>query len=225
MRKTGIVLLVFSIWLWGCAQGIKVPEPTKETRMNLLTRNALSIDSIYGIGGLRIDYRSETLSIPFTMCFSSDGKLTIEGEITGASFFPFERILIESDSSSTRIQTPLGFLDLSETTLNEDEIYACLVSVFAGVDLILPLLESAGCQLGNEIKWNRVRLKLNTDARLLRINSWEAFIPERIAVKTKVSSFDSKTNRPLASFAVIYPYEIVLRTKYDSLVLTTRKET
>jgi hypothetical protein len=218
-----LVVLFFSfIMLVGCSPRIEAPKPDRESVIDLLRTNALAVDSIQGVGRLRIDYRGEFISIPFTMSLSSARYLRIDANVGGSSFLPVGRILVESDSSMTLISTPLGFLDLSQSPLDENQIHLCLISIFAGLDLILPLVRDSGFGLGSEIRLDRMRLKPDIDPGLLRVKSWEASLPEEITVRARVLSFDGKTNRPLSTFAVIYPHEIALRVKYDSLFVRIR---
>ncbi len=217
--------LLFSLTiLAGCAAAIKAPKLDRDSVIGVLTINASAVDSIQGFGRLRIDYRGETISIPFTMSLSPERDLRIEADIGGSSFLPVGKILVESDSSLTQIATPLGFLDLSQSPLGENEIHLCLMSIFAGVDLILPFVKNSDFRAGLEIRFDRLSLKFDIDTELLRLISWEASLPEELTVKARVLSFDSRTNRPLSTVAVIYPHEIVLRVKYDSLFVKTRNK-
>ena len=207
--------------LAGCGQISEVRQTRAEDRtLAEISQRMKTLARVEGRGVVMLEYRSETVDLPFALRLDREGVLDLEAEVPASPWLDLGTVRVVSDARDTRVYAEGSRVELAELDTLGYLLRPFLLSVFGGGDLLVHWLLASGCNPDRDVVCSGLEITLKPDPERGSIQRWTIKDRGRNASFTGlVYAWRDRGPFPRIVTGMIHPYEIGVTVRYDEIGL------
>lgn len=218
--RAAIVAAAFFCAAWqGCGRLTPLTRAHSEGEILASVKERMqALEIIEGRGTLVLEYRDQTLEVPFGLRAAGNGLVEIEADVSSGFWPGLGRVEIVSDPTETVIYAGGAPLDASEYRKLGPMLRPMLLSTFGGGEMVVHWLVSNGCdvKLKTECSGLEVGLGVSLDHR--SIERWTLKDRDRgISFNGYVFAWDTDSVFPRIVTGMFHPQEISVTVRFDQV--------
>ncbi|MFZ1945995.1 MAG: hypothetical protein WAW06_00425 [bacterium] len=213
--------LCAAVALAGCGQLAELRRERLEDRtLGEISHRMTALQRVEGRGVVMLEYRDQTVELPFALRLDGEGVLDLEAEVPAGLWLELGSIRVVSDVRDTRVYAAGSPVEIAELDTLGYLLRPFLLSAFGGGDLLVHWLVASGCNPGREARCAGLEITLKPDAKRSSVAKWTIRDRGRGASFTGfVYAWRDEGPFPRIVAGMIHPYEIGVTVQYDEIGL------
>jgi hypothetical protein len=216
-----LAVVVAPIVLAGCGQLAQLRREQIEDRtLGEISQRMRMLQRVEGKGVVMLEYRDQTVEVPFALRLDREGVLELEAEVPAGPWLDLGGVRVVSNTRDTRVYAAGGPVEIAELDTLGYLLRPFLLSVFGGGDLLVHWLVASGCNPGRDAACAGLEITLKPDPGRGSVARWT--IKDRgrgVSFTGLVYAWRDDGPFPRIVTGMIHPYEIGITVKYDEIGL------
>jgi hypothetical protein len=183
-----------------------------------------AVGKVEGSGTIRIEYRGQSLDLPFAMKMGGNGALEIEADVASGFWPGFGRIAIVSDQNDTAVYSVGRRVDPAAYDSLGPVLRPVLLSIFGGGEMLIHWLVLNGCRPGRQSICKGLEIGVKLDREHGKVERWTVRDPVgRVSFNGFVEPLAGNGGGARITGGMLHPYEIGITVRYARLGVAVRR--